>query len=61
MMRRPSEPESSVAISRNAKGVPQFEVTVRGTSAQDCMTFAKAYFQELCDCYPFPETNGGGA
>lgn len=52
--RRPSEPESAVTISRNAKGVTQFEVTVRGPDAD--AVYAKA--QELNDGlrarYPLP-------
>lgn len=58
MSRRPSEPESSVTVTRNARGIFQFEVTVRGPSADLCQTQAEAIAAELVTAYPYP-SNGG--
>lgn len=54
MSRRPSEPESSVTISRNAKGVAQFEVTVRGGDASACLIDAEDIFAYLERRFPYP-------
>lgn len=58
--RAPSQPESSVTISRNARGVYQFEVTIRDTSVQHAAKEA----QRLCDyfsaAYPYPDTPTNG-
>jgi hypothetical protein len=59
LARRPAAPESSVAISRNAKGVAQFEVTVRGEMIQDCYDAATDIAQRLEAQYPYPAVNGG--
>jgi hypothetical protein len=60
MGRKPSEPESSVTISRNAKGVAQFEVTVRGSDAGDCEAVALGIFSNLEGVYPYPVSTNGG-
>ena len=60
MGRRPAEPESSVTITRNAKGVAQFEVTVRGPSVSDCHTVAEQVYDALCTTYPYPVHGNGG-
>ena len=57
--RRPSEPESSVTITRNAKGVAQFEVTVRSADYGEAQAAARRLFDALCSDYPYPATNGG--
>lgn len=54
LARRPSEPESSVTISRNAKGVAQFEVTVRGPLASLCLAEARTIYAALVSGYPYP-------
>ena len=59
LARRPAEPESSVTISRNAKGIAQFEVTVRSTSWEDALQMARDGFEDLCAAYPYPAVNGG--
>lgn len=59
MGRRQAAPESSVTISRNAKGIAQFEVTVRGEDVGDCEIAAHGIFERLTVAYPYPETNGG--
>lgn len=59
MHRRPIEPESSVTISRNAKGIPQFEVSVRGPDAEACRVAAGALYDDLAEVYPYPTANGG--
>lgn len=50
--RRPSEPVSDVTISRNAKGDFQFEVTVRGVSAEACHVIASSLAGQLREQYP---------
>lgn len=59
LTRQASPPEHSVTISRNAKGVAQFEVTVRGTNLVTVESQARAVYENLDDAYPYPETNGG--
>jgi hypothetical protein len=58
MGRRPAEPESSVTISRNAKGQFQFEVTVRGGSIDECHKDAQQIAHMLSTEYPY-SVNGG--
>jgi len=50
-----------VEITRNAKGVAQFEVTVRGYDLNDVVERALAVYSELDIARPYPETNGGTA
>lgn len=50
--RRPSEPVSDVTISRNAKGDFQFEVSVRGVSAEACHVIASSLIEQLREQYP---------
>jgi hypothetical protein len=57
--RTSAAPECSVGISRNAKGVAQFEVVVRGPDAGACLLEAQALYNDLCRNYPYPVTNGG--
>ncbi len=59
MGRRPAEPESSVTISRNARGVFQFEVTVRSGDVVEAYDLATKTLQSLEALYPYPDTNGG--
>lgn len=59
MGRRPAEPESSVTITRNARGVFQFEVTVRGGDPLACHVAAEQLIDTLTASYPYPVTNGG--
>lgn len=56
--RRPAA-EQSVTISRNAKGVAQFEVTCRADRIEDAMTWAIENYQHLCRALPYPDANGG--
>lgn len=56
---RRTDPESSVTISRNAKGVAQFEVTVRHTDIFACEQEARRIYDDLTTNYPYPATNGG--
>lgn len=60
LARRPAEPEHSVTISRNAKGVVQFEVTVRGFDPGDCLSEAERITDHLTATYPYPSENGDG-
>ncbi len=59
MSRRPTEPESSVTVARNARGVFQFEVTVRGSNIHTCDLVASEVVSGLIERFPFPATNGG--
>ena len=61
IQRKPSEPESSVTITRNARGVFQFEVTVRGPDVGDCDALARNVVTGLIEQFPYPAgpTNGG--
>ncbi len=58
LMQRPERPstppESSVTISRNAKGHFQFEVTVRGPQADECADEADRLTQIMVAAYPYP-------
>jgi hypothetical protein len=55
-----AEPESSVEISRNAKGDFQFTVTVRGASADACEQVALMIIGDLRREFPHSsELNGG--
>lgn len=62
-MQRPSSPpEHSVEITRNAKGVHQYEVTVRGFNLNEVLTQALDARAMLDELLPYPdETNGGAA
>ena len=60
MGRRPAEPESSVTITRNAKGVFQFEVTVRGPDVSECDMAARYIANALAEAYPYPVHGNGG-
>ena len=51
---RSSSPESSVTVSRNAKGAHQFEVTVRGSNAEDCYHRALHITAKLEAMFPYP-------
>ena len=57
MGRKPAEPESSVTLARNAKGVMQYEVTVRGAVAKLCEELALGIVADLDARFPYP--NGG--
>jgi hypothetical protein len=54
MSRTPSAPEHSVTISRNARGIVQCEVTVRGYDLDDVMLGAAGAFATLDTRYPYP-------
>ena len=52
--RIPAPAESSVTISRNARGVFQFEVIVRHESAVTARDVAATLADELASLYPYP-------
>jgi hypothetical protein len=58
MSRAPSPPEHSVEITRNAKGVAQFEVTVRGYDLDAVLADALAAFAKVAADHPYPDSNG---
>lgn len=58
MGRKPAEPESSVTITRNAKGVVQFEVTIRHTDPVQADAIARNFFASLERAYPYPNGDG---
>jgi hypothetical protein len=57
--RQPSPPEQSVDVTRNAKGDFQFNVTVRGHDADECVAKAIQLTETLEQ--RFPRGNGGPA
>ncbi len=59
MSRRPAEPESSVTITRNARGIFQLEVTVRGGDVDACNALAQSTITGLIETYPYNTTEGG--
>lgn len=59
--RAASPPEHSVEISRNAKGVAQFSVTVRGFDLGDVLGEAVTAYGVLEAKHPYPVSTNGGA
>lgn len=59
MHRAPTAPEHAVEITRNARGVVQFQITVRGFDLDAAIEQARASFTELDAAWPYPATNGG--
>lgn len=57
LARRAAEPESSVEITRNAKGAIQFTVTVRDTDPEHAYTVAMGLAERITKEYP--SVNGG--
>ena len=58
-MQRPSSPpEHSVEITRNAKGVHQYEVTVRGYDIAAVVQQALDVKARLDELLPYPQENG---
>lgn len=58
MTRQPSQPEHSVDLTRNAKGVCQWTVTVRGHNLDAVLKSAQATYETLVTAYPYPSENG---
>lgn len=56
LARRPAETEHTVDISRNAKGIAQFSVAVRGTDLDATCDAAVAKFDFLNERYPYDAT-----
>jgi hypothetical protein len=54
LARRPAETEHTVDISRNAKGVAQFAVAVRGPNLDAVVDAAVEKFDFLNERYPYP-------
>lgn len=54
LQRQPAPPEHSAEISRNAKGVAQFTVTVRGHDLDEVLESALATYGKLEARYPYP-------
>ncbi len=46
--------ESSVDITRNAKGLPQFAVSVQHIDPREAMRVAQELYDELERLYPYP-------
>jgi len=55
--RQPTPPESSVELTRNAKGDVQISVTARGWDAAEAAATAQRLFDSLCAFYPRSDTN----
>ena len=58
IQRPTAPPEHSVEVTRNAKGVAQFQVTVRGHFLDEVLTSAIDTYEKLGARFPYPETNG---
>lgn len=54
LARRPAETEHSIELSRNAKGVAQFSITVRGSDLDSVVMSAVSRFDFLNHRYPYP-------
>lgn len=61
MSRAAAPPEHSVEITRNAKGVAQFEVTVRGYELEEVIAKALWHFNALTEALPYPENGSATA
>ncbi len=60
LTRAPQPPEHSVEVTRNAKGVAQFTVTVRGHDLDAVLASARDSYDKLAGFYPYT-VNGGEA
>jgi hypothetical protein len=58
MTRAAAPPEHSVEITRNAKGVHQYEVTVRGYDLNEVIQRALDVQARLDEVLPYPADNG---
>jgi len=59
LLARPAQShESSVTLTRNARGVVQFEVTVRADDPGLALSQAVDEFETLMQAYPYSTTNG---
>lgn len=56
LARRPAETEHTVEISRNAKGIAQFSISVRGSDLDAVVESAVAKFGVLTALYPYDAT-----
>jgi len=52
--------EQTVSLSRNARGIVQIEVTLRGDDAGKTAADAIRLFESLHARYPYPEATGNG-
>lgn len=59
LTRAAAPPEHSLELTRNAKGVVQFTVTVRGHDLDDVLESGRATYDKLNERYPY-SVNGGG-
>lgn len=55
LTRSAAPPEHSADISRNAKGVEQFAITVRGHNLDEVVQSAIDSYEKLRTRYPYPE------
>ena len=53
LTRAPAPPEHAVELSRNAKGVAQFTVTVRGHDLAVALEQAQTSYDQLVEKYPY--------
>jgi hypothetical protein len=60
MTRAASPPEHTVEIARNAKGVHQYEITVRGYDLTEVVGKALDTQARLDALLPYPVENGSG-
>lgn len=54
LTREARPPESSVSLTRNARGVTQIDVTVRAEAADEAEKQAREIYERLRNRYPLP-------
>jgi hypothetical protein len=59
MTRAPSPPEHTAEVTRNARGIFQFTVAVRGYDLDAVLKQALDSAKTMATDLPYPETNGG--
>jgi hypothetical protein len=50
--------ESTVGLTRNAKGITQIDVVVRNADPNEAYRTARSLYGALAQLYPYPESNG---
>lgn len=58
LTRRAAEPEHSITLARNARGIVQPEIVVRGTDLGAVLAMATETFDFLCKRYAYPAAAG---
>ncbi len=61
MLARSGGSESSVSLTRNARGLVQIDVTARGDDIHEAEARAVAVYERLRALYPYPEAPNNGS